>query len=306
MASLCRLLLAGIVGSTLLTAPGHAVSSCAPPDQGAEGASEAGWTPLFDGHSLDGWKGDGRYWSVEDGCIVGRSTPEVPCSQTTYLHYVGERAGEQGDEQAVERVKPGDGGLDHGRFRDFEVAFEIKLEGAGANSGLQYRSTPKGPGEGDGFDLSGYQADIDAAHAYTGILYETYGRGITVGRGEAVRLEPDGSKRELEPARADLELKAVLEKIDRDPATGGWHHYRVVAKGRHLEHWIDGERFMLAEDDGPQFSAEGIFALQVHQGPPMTVRVRNIRVRSLDAASGSESGSAAPPDRPATDARPNG
>lgn len=215
-----------------------------------------GWVDLFNGTTLEGWRGDPRFWSVEDGCIVGRSTAENPCTTTTYLHH----------------ATP---------FGDFVVEFDIKLEGDGANSGLQYRSTPKPPDQGDGYDLSGYQADIDQRHAYTGILYETYGRGIAVGRGQSVRFTEDGSKREIEPARADAELKSHLQKVDADPKADGWHHYKVVASGRRLEHWIDGERFMLAEDHDPRFAAEGIFALQVHQGPPMTVRVKNIRVRPM-------------------------
>ena len=77
-------------------------------------------TMLFDGRSLEGWRGDDRFWSVENGELVGRSTAENPCDTTTYLHH----------------SKP---------FSDFELEFEIKLEGAGANSGMQYRSTPTGP-----------------------------------------------------------------------------------------------------------------------------------------------------------------
>jgi hypothetical protein len=71
--------------------------------------------------------------------------------------------------------------------------------------------------------------------------------------------------------------------VDADPESKGWHQYRVIADGRRLEHWIDGERVMLAEDHDPRFAPEGIFALQVHQGPPMTVRVRNIRVREIES-----------------------
>ena len=210
---------------------------------------------IFDGTSLQGWRGNPRFWSVEDGCIVGRSTMENPCKVTTYLHH--------------------DAVLD-----DFELTFEIKLEGEGANSGMQYRSTPWS-NPGDGFDLSGYQADFDKAHRYSGILYETYGRGIAVGRGQAIRFNEDGSKKELEPARPDAELKKVMLAADVDPKTEGWHSYRVVADGRRLEHWIDGQRVMLAEDHDPRFARDGILALQVHQGPPMTVRVRNLRVRDL-------------------------
>ena len=214
------------------------------------------WVPLFDGKTLEGWRGDPTFWTVEDGCIVGRATPENPCTTTTYLHH----------------ATP---------YRDFIIEFEIKLEGAGANSGLQYRSTPKPPDQGDGYDLSGYQADIDQRHAYTGILYETYGRGIAVGRGQRIRFEKDRSKREIEPARPDADLKKLLQKVDADPKTGGWHRYRVIADGRRLEHWIDGELFMVAEDHDPRFTPEGIFALQVHSGPPMVVKARNIRVRKL-------------------------
>ena len=214
------------------------------------------WVPLFDGKTLEGWRGNPRFWSVEDGCIVGRATTENPCEITTYLHH-------------------------ETPYRDFIIEFEIKLEGEGANSGLQYRSTPAPPDQGDGTDLSGYQADIDQQHAYTGILYETYGRGIAVGRGQRIRFEKDRSKREIEPARPDADLKKHLQKVDADPKTGGWHRYRVVADGRRLEHWIDGELFMVAEDHDPRFAPEGIFALQVHQGPPMVVKARNIRVRKL-------------------------
>lgn len=39
--------------------------------------------PLFDGRTLEGWDGDRKYWSVQDGEIVGANTERVPSS--TYL-----------------------------------------------------------------------------------------------------------------------------------------------------------------------------------------------------------------------------
>ena len=212
--------------------------------------------PLFDGKSLDGWRGDPRFWSVENGAIVGRSTAENPCNTTTYLHH----------------SKP---------FSDFELEFEIKLEGDGANSGMQYRSTATGPEVTDGYDLTGYQADFDQAHRYSGILYETRGRGIAVQRGESVRFDADGTRRDLEPRRDDQALQKHLKAVDADPKKNGWHTYRIVAVGPRLEHWIDGKRMMLAIDRHPKSAARGTFALQVHQGPPMTVHVRNLRISEL-------------------------
>jgi|GEM_PF-4820904 len=213
-------------------------------------------TPLFDGKSLEDWRGDKRFWSVENGEIVGRSTAENPCTTTTYLHHPG-------------------------TFADFELEFEIKLEGEGANSGMQYRSTATGPEVTDGYDLSGYQADFDINHRYSGILYETRGRGIAVNRGESIRFKPDGTRVEIAPRRPDPELRKKLQAVDADQKSKGWHQYRIVAFGPRLEHWIDGERMALIEDQSPQAASKGILALQVHQGAPMTVRVRNIRIREL-------------------------
>ena len=40
-------------------------------------AKEKGFQSLFDGKTLDGWKAaDMSYWSIEDGTITGKITPE--------------------------------------------------------------------------------------------------------------------------------------------------------------------------------------------------------------------------------------
>ena len=44
---------------------------------------------LFDGQRLDNWNGDPRFWSVEDGQIVGRSTTGTPCEESNYLVFEG-------------------------------------------------------------------------------------------------------------------------------------------------------------------------------------------------------------------------
>lgn len=252
------IILALIVMNALVLANADPSIAAEPPklmdDEHRVGAGPS--VPLFDGKSLEGWRGDEKFWSVENGEIVGRSTAENPCTTTTYLHHPG-------------------------TFADFELEFEIKLEGEGANSGMQYRSTATGPEVTDGYDLSGYQADFDQAHRYSGILYETRGRGIAVQRGEAVNFDADGTRKDLEPRRDDKELQKHLKAVEDDPKKEGWHTYRIVAVGPRLEHWIDGKRMMLTVDRHPKSAARGTFALQVHQGPPMTVRVRNLRIREL-------------------------
>src|SRR3984957_11508115 len=74
-----------------------------------------GWTQIFDGKSLNGWDGPSDVWSFEDGAIVGKSSPEHPSGTTNIIWRGGEPA-------------------------NFILKLEMKLEGAGANGGVQYRS----------------------------------------------------------------------------------------------------------------------------------------------------------------------
>jgi len=91
-------------------------------------ADTAGWKSMFDGQSLKGWDGNMDIWHVENGAIVAESTCEKPTG-TVYLIWQG---GEPGD---------------------FELKAELKGEGAGVNSGIQYRSfiqQPQARGGGGG------------------------------------------------------------------------------------------------------------------------------------------------------------
>ena len=55
---------------------------------------EEGFTPIFDGRSLDGWEGDPRFWSVEDGAITGQTTADNPTEHNTFLIW---QKGQPGD-----------------------------------------------------------------------------------------------------------------------------------------------------------------------------------------------------------------
>ena len=74
-----------------------------------------GWTQIFDGKTLNNWDGDTDVWHIEDGAIVGESSPEHPSGTTNIIWRGGEPA-------------------------NFELKMEMKLEGTGANGGVQYRS----------------------------------------------------------------------------------------------------------------------------------------------------------------------
>ena len=210
-------------------------------------ADDAGFTPIFDGKTLDGWEGDAGVWRVEDGAIVGETKQPLPA--TTYLVWR------------------------QGLVDDFELKALYRL--SGGNSGIQYRSRDLG-----GHRVAGYQADMEAGTKYSGILYEQDGRAIVTQRGERVTVQADGTKTRGEPIGTSAELQ---EKIK----PGDWNEYHIVAQGPKLQHFINGQ--LMSETIDEQVgkrSLEGILALQLHQGPPMKVEYKDIRLKRLKLADG--------------------
>src|SRR5262245_38712586 len=148
---------------------------------------------------------------------------------------------------------------------DFELAFEVRLQGDN-NSGVQYRSAAFA---GEPFQVQGYQCDVHPEPGYYGMLYEERGRGIVALRGQQVACDRDGVARVLQsapPPRVDL---------------AQWHAFRVVARGPHLQHFVDGALATEVTDDAASARRAGTFALQVHGGAPMTVWFRALQLRRL-------------------------
>jgi putative heme-binding domain-containing protein len=150
-----------------------------------------------------------------------------------------------------------------GEVADFELAFDVRLQGSN-NSGVQYRSRRVGE-----FGLAGYQCDVHPAAGYFGMLYEEKGRGIVAQRGQHVIAPPEGKTRVVE------QTPVVEEDLSQ------WHRFRIVAKGRTVEHYIDGQRAIRFDDETAQAPRQGVLGLQVHSGPPMTVWFRNITLTRL-------------------------
>ena len=75
----------GFAGAAALAA--LAVLAPAAEEKKAEPA-DAGWTPLFNGKDLTGWKPEGTaLWSVEDGCLLGTQTDGKGGNLYTEKHY---------------------------------------------------------------------------------------------------------------------------------------------------------------------------------------------------------------------------
>ena len=132
------------------------------PMTAAEKTSDnAGWTPLFDGKTLDGWvqRGGKAKYSIEEGQIVGTSAPSTPnsflCTQRQFTNFV------------------------------LELEFKVQT---GLNSGVQvrgqYAAEPKevvGKGKKAKMPTGrvyGVQVEIDPSQrAWTGGLYGEGGGG---------------------------------------------------------------------------------------------------------------------------------
>ncbi len=227
---------------------------------------DTGWQTLFDGETLTGWDGDPKFWSVKDGAITGTTTKDTPTRGNTFIIYVGENK----DNKPVE-------------FSDFELKLEYRI--LNGNSGIQYRSFKiKG---NDRWRIGGYQADFDKGKGWAGTNYGERFRGVLAKRGEKVsfnseEVEKDGKKKTV--TKRDVEkfgnAKELAGKIKDAPE---WNEYHITAKGYQLTQKINGVLMSELHDNDKRHRDKGLIAVQLHQGPPMVVQVKNVRIKVLEA-----------------------
>lgn len=197
-----------------------------------------GWKLLFDGKSLDAWRGYKRAdvpegWRIADG-VLTKTTP-------------------------VEDI------VSKEEFGDFDLQIEWKI-GVAGNSGIFYRGTEE-------FDKIYWTApeyqlldDIKAADNKT--------RLTCAGAAYGLYPSPEGHLRPV----------------------GEWNSTRIVAKGAHVEHWLNGFKLLEYEEWSPDWESKvkaskfaawpkygrmksGHLAMQGdHSG---TLSFRNIKIRAL-------------------------
>ena len=205
--------------------------------------AEAGFLKIFNGRDLTGWEGDTRVWSVQNGAITGQIIKDKPLKSNTFLMWRG------------------------GKVSDFELCLSYRLEGG--NSGIQFRSR-----ELDNWDVAGYQADLDAGGTWTGYLYDEHGRRTLAARGQKVVIDENG-KRQV----TSIGDPAELFKYARP---GVWNKYHIIARGNILTLKINGVVMSeVIDKEKGKADSSGILALQVHEGPPMKIQFKDIRLKKL-------------------------
>ncbi len=211
-----------------------------------------GFTPLFDGRTLQGWHissktghGTGGRWVVEEGAIVGSQD------------------------------RPGNGGLllTDVHFADFEVVLEMNND-FGPDSGLFLRSTEKG---------EAYQAMID--YHSGGNLMGIYGEGLSGGISVRNFRFLDRPDRIAEVA-GPHPLPVSPQRWPSFWKHGQWNELRarIVGNPPTITTWINGVQFIRWSDSQKRHPDRGAIGLQVHGGGDFTrqfVRYRNIRVKPL-------------------------
>ncbi len=203
---------------------------------------EAGFRPLFDGKTLNGWvqrAGKAKY-AVEDGAVVGTTVLGTPnsflCTDRDYGDFI------------------------------LELEFKVDPE---MNSGVQIRSeytaeekkldTTRGgkPVTVPANSVYGYQVEIDPSkRAWTGGIYD-------------------------EKRRAwinDLEGKTEARKAFKQ---NEWNKFRVECRGDSIKTWINGVPAADLKDGMTPKGFIALQVHATKKPEPMEVRWRNIKIKEL-------------------------
>ena len=189
---------------------------------------EEGFTWLFDGKSLEGWEGNIKFFRVEDGAVVAGSLKEkIPNNEFLCTKK---------------------------KYRNFELRFEVKLQGEGNNAGVQFRSG-RVPND---HEVSGYQCDVGGAwnRLVWGALYDESRRNKMLAEGPA-----------------DSVAKWIKDK--------DWNDLRVIAEGKRIRIFLNGHQTVDFTETDEGIAEDGIIGLQIHSGPPTEACYRSIRIREL-------------------------
>jgi len=172
-----------------------------------------GWQLLFDGKSLDGWRGIGietvpeGHWKIENGAIKKIASGDVPTMP---------------DGQPL---KGGDL-MTKKTYKDFELKFEWKIS-PGGNSGVKYNVDEEVSIKNGSSHALGYEYQVLDDEKHSDNLNPTH--------------------------RAASLYDLIEAKGKTLKPVGEYNTARIVFVGNHLEHWLSGKKVVEADTDSPEF-----------------------------------------------------
>jgi hypothetical protein len=196
---------AAVLALVLCAAPLSAQASHSPNTLSAAERA-AGWRLLFDGRTLTGWRGLGydTVPTVHWNVVDGA------------IHKVA-----SGNVPKMPDGQPANGGdlMTTDTFRDFELAFDWKVV-PGTNSGVKYNVSEE------------YSLANASNHAALGFEYQVLDDSLS-----------EDNKLATHRAGALYDLFAANDKKRLKPV-GGWNSSRIVFRGNHGEHWLNGQKIV--------------------------------------------------------------
>ena len=218
---------------------------------------------MFDGKTLKGWDGPMDVWRVENGAITASETASNPVG-SVYLYWTG------------------------GKVKDFEFKTEIKTEGEGSNSGIQFRAIRLGKidKKNSEWESRGYQADYTDNGGAVGSLIE-----CCMGPRRGIPPRPGDSARRglvVRTAPGEGQHPAVLATIG-DPAellkffkVGDWNEIHLIIRGRTMMYLLNGHLMsVLVEDNPDPFTDQGEIAVQLEGRGDIKASFRNMWIKQL-------------------------
>lgn len=193
----------------------------------------AGWMLLFDGRSMNGWEDPraktpaGDAWTIQDECLKANPHPRI--TEDLFTREL---------------------------FRDFELLFDWRIAG-GSNTGVKYRIQDRifladeaiTPFEAlVNFSLAHPPGRRAAGQEYViGFEYQLIDN----------QRHPDAKRGGIHQTGALYDIAAPSQDASRP--VGQFNHSRLLVKGSHVEHWLNGAKVVdtsLASDAVAQHSAQ--------------------------------------------------
>lgn len=208
-------------------------------------AEEAdGFTPLFDGKTLTGWKNPYDWGKAEavDGEI------RLTADKKFFL--------------VTEKV-----------FRDFIFEGEILLPAGKANSGFMFRAHVEKN------KVFGYQAEVDGdeTRKWSGGLYDEGRRAWFI----SPRNNPGKTPTAEDKAAFAASIAAFRMRAGEAFKRNDWNKYRITCQGNKIKIEVNG---VVTTDVEDSTDAAGPVGIQHHGEKGQTYRFRNLRIKELRKA----------------------